>query len=241
MGTTFSRGRIVCLAVAIVIAFVLAALTGEWAARPNEYDWGVAATVSTAVGTTLLALGTFWLAMVSASELRTTARLLDIQEEDRERKKRDEERRDSAWLRLADPIAFFPNEDGSGAACDVLVVNAGEAAAFDIRVRFEIYGSQEPGSGRTLIALETFGVLLPGADRRVSLRADPAGGARFTNGVNWPNLGLMVEYRDRRQPGRTDWIEDPPVFGVAKGKVGEAGAIVALDVPTRMGFTPLST
>ena len=55
-----------------VAAFLL---VGDLASRHEEFNWELASIFGTAVGTTLLALATGWLAYSTRSEVRATQKL----------------------------------------------------------------------------------------------------------------------------------------------------------------------
>ena len=61
-----------------VAAFLL---VGDLASRHEEFDWELASIFGTAVGTTLLALATGWLAYSTRSEVRATQKLAELTQE----------------------------------------------------------------------------------------------------------------------------------------------------------------
>ena len=69
---------VVGLIIGVVVASFMA--VGAWAGREEagDFDWELASIFGTAVGTTLLALGTGWLAYSTRSEVRATQDLAEL-------------------------------------------------------------------------------------------------------------------------------------------------------------------
>ena len=120
-------GRVVwlglCLVTFVVASFVL---VGSVASREKGFDWELSSIFGKAVGTTLLALSTGWLAYSTRSEVRATQDLAELTRESQAASERP--------LVLFERVAFQETEPNRGFLI-LALVNAGLGPALRIRLR----------------------------------------------------------------------------------------------------------
>src|SRR5712692_8512514 len=128
---------------ALAVALLAMTLVG-FLAQPPNFDWPVAVDTGTAIGTTMLAVATVWLALEARNEREHTRKLVAIQE-------RDEARKDEAWISVRSALVVWKagSSGANGAIAEVELVNAGHGPAVDIAASLEVWAARERGSGRS--------------------------------------------------------------------------------------------
>jgi hypothetical protein len=170
-------------------ATVAAAWTG-YLAKGEAFDWVVAATVGTAIGTTLLALATGGLAVVSFNELRTTRRLAEYQE-------RDEKRKDKAWVLVQGADLMFPHKDSRGAFAVVDVTNAGGGPAVNVVVDVALFDSRADRAPSRVLLSYTITAIMPGGTQPAQILCDPP---LKLSDSEIDRIGICVRFHDRTTP-----------------------------------------
>ena len=188
--TRWLRSRHFVVATSVVGSLAIIVIIG-YVASPHGFDWGAAVDAGTAVGTTLLAITTAWMAFETRQELGHTRRIVELQE-------KDETRKDQAWVSTQGALVLWPGEmNGTdGAIADVEIVNAGHGAAVDIFVSLEVWGSRERGSGRIVLGMKKVPLLIPMSTKKI--RIFPNQEARFSLDASQRELTCInVQYKDK--------------------------------------------
>jgi hypothetical protein len=118
----------VALLVAVVGSFVA---VGVWASHEDDFEWELASIFGTAVGTTLLALATGWLAYSTRSEVRATQELAELT-------RRDQAARERPTV-LLERVRY--SWDGATGTIEVHLVNVGLGPALRVRVEAAYVGA----------------------------------------------------------------------------------------------------
>ena len=184
------KSMVVVALIAVALASSAIILVG-FHANPPPFDWSAAVDTGTAVGTTMLALSTVWLALEARNEREHTRRLVAIQE-------RDEARKDEAWISVRSAfIVYKPGSSGpNGAIVEVELVNAGHGPAINIAASLEVWGSRQPGSGRSVIGVKTVPLLMPMTTERIRILPTPDASFNFSSDMVSVTC-INVQYRDK--------------------------------------------
>src|SRR5450759_2709820 len=156
--------RLITACLSALALAVLAVVIPGYLANPPGFDWSVAAETGTAVGTTLLAIATVWLALEARSEREHTRRLVDLQE-------RDETRKDQAWIFVRHALVYFPNGQSNpkDAIAEVEIVNAGQGPAVEVAVVLSVWGERKRGSGSSTIGMKLLPLVMPMSTEKVRI------------------------------------------------------------------------
>ena len=186
----FRKSMIIVALIAVALASSTIILIG-FHANPPAFDWSAAVDTGTAVGTTMLALSTVWLALEARNERNHTLRLVAIQE-------RDEARKDEAWISVRSAlIVYKPGSSGpNGAIVEVELVNAGHGPAINISASLEVWGSRQPGSGRSVIGVKTVPLIMPMTTELIRILPTPGVSFNFPSDMASVTC-INVQYRDK--------------------------------------------
>ena len=114
---------------------------GVWSAEePKDFDWGHALEAGVALGTSLLAIFTGWLAWTTRSEVRATSRLAELTAEEQASRERP--------IVVASPIGFRLSDGGRKCHLSLELRNLG-GPALDLQLRAAY---QEPGLPGPILA-----------------------------------------------------------------------------------------
>lgn len=188
--TRWLRSRLFIVGTSIVGSLAIVVIIG-YVAGPHGFDWGTAVDAGTAVGTTLLAITTAWMAFETRQELGHTRRIVELQE-------RDETRKDQAWVSTQEALVLWPGEmNGTdGAIADVEIVNAGHGPAVDVFVSLEVWGSREKGSGRMILGMKKVPLLIPMSTKKI--RIFPNREVKLSLDASRRKLTcISIQYRDK--------------------------------------------
>jgi hypothetical protein len=183
-----SRGFLVTCSVVGSLGIVV--IIG-YVASPDGFDWGTAVDAGTAVGTTLLAITTAWMAFETRQELGHTRRIVEMQEND-------ETRKDQAWISTQSALVLWPGplNDTNNVFADVEIVNAGHGPAIDVIASLEVWGSREKGSGRVVLGVKKISLLIPMSTK--TFRVFPNLDVKFSPDRNLRELTCInIQYRDK--------------------------------------------
>lgn len=127
-------------ALLVLVLLVLAVAVGCWlvgwrASREEKFDWELASIFGTALGTTLLALATGWLAYSTRSEVRATQDLAELTRKDQAARERP--------LILVQNRHWQPFEDSPGGDLTVYFRNMGLGPALGIEIGARYTGDAE--------------------------------------------------------------------------------------------------
>jgi hypothetical protein len=183
--------RLIMASLSALAVAVLAVVVPGYLANPPGFDWSVAAGTGTAVGTTLLAIATVWLALEARGEREHTRRLVDLQEQD-------EIRKDQAWIFVRRALVYFPNgqSNPTDAIAEVEIVNAGQGPAIEVAAVLSVWGERKRGSGSATIGIKLLPLVMPMTTEIV--RITPLEGSRPTFNKDVSDLTCIdVQYRDK--------------------------------------------
>jgi hypothetical protein len=187
---------IVALALAVGLSFWLVG----WLAARDEvhgFDWELASIFGTAVGTTLLALATGWLAYSTRSEVRATQDLAELTREEQAARERP--------IVLLQGFRYTPTDTHEG-ELKVSLLNVGLGTALRVRIH-ALYIAKTTGESPPIISHAVVTALKPGADTypalRVRHREEPGTVADYSFQIaGWYlDRSLQVEH-----PMITDWL-----------------------------------
>jgi hypothetical protein len=175
---------------ALAFAILVICVVG-YLANPPGFDWSVAVDAGTAVGTTLLALATVWLALEARSEREHTRKLVELQEQD-------ETRKDQAWVFVRRALVYFPEgrSNPRRAIAEVEVVNAGHGPAVEVGIALSVRGDTKPGSGKTNIGIETIPLMMPMSTELIRITPIKGSQPHFKEDVS-KLICIDVQYRDK--------------------------------------------
>jgi hypothetical protein len=196
-------GRLVRAASGSLIATVALSAVVGWVGGERGYDWALAATFGTALGTTLLALTTGALAYLTWQEVGATQRLAALTAEDQAARERPVVIQHSATYRT--------NKHQGGPVLEewisVELINAGLGPAIRVRVDATYIDSTWKGK----VTPEIWPVIRPGETALFALTVNteqsPSGG------IDERGFRLYGSYVDRSQKSEyrviTDWQAGP--------------------------------
>lgn len=192
-------GPLVMLALvgATVAAFWL---VGDLASRDEGFDWELASVFGTAVGTTLLALATGWLAYSTRSEVRATQQLAELTGEGQAASDRP--------LVLLVGTSFNAPQQYEG-VLEIVLRNTGLGPALRVRVKATYTGHSDwrPDTKESVVVP----FIEAGAEERTQVYVrGPQPGP--TGGIRGDSFNVSGTYWDRtlrnEQPILIDWLED---------------------------------
>jgi hypothetical protein len=191
------------IGLALFLLMIGAAVAVGFAARGRGFDWDVASVAGTAVGTSLLAVGTLALAYTTWQDVRASQRIAD--DTRRSLQLAEEDRRDRlrpAVIGAATGLAG----DAEGVFLSVEVHNIGGGAAMRVEVTAEYSGPWDLSVQTTTIPVIVSGGSFPLAVRLDDVNLEDR---EFLNLDEFSVRGKYLDRRARRVPLRIiDWRHD---------------------------------
>jgi hypothetical protein len=193
-----------------VLTLVLAAATGTCVAvgyhDPDQgFNWNLAASFGTALGTTLLALATFWVATSTHQDVRasqiiaglTAEQVRLVQEANR---MTNEEQRERLTPAVIGSAAGGSSGGGQGEV-NVELINVGGGPAVSVRVEaiyFDRANPLSPDAAVSHIETREIPYIAPGTTFSLPLPFGLAGGTGPPGGIDFTRFRVRGRYFDRR-------------------------------------------
>jgi hypothetical protein len=207
-----SRSRIITgLVAAATITLGLSIAVG-YAGPGKAFGWDLASVFGTAVGTTLLALATFWLSISTYQDVRASQQLAVLSTEQLELSRDANELARSEQRERLDPAVIASSRGGAsgGAAShlNVQVVNVGGGPAVRVEIG-AVYGSaddpRKPDPAVGSVNRETIPYLAPGATFDIALNFNRTDVAREISFERFRVVGSYLDRQGRPAGNILDW------------------------------------